>query len=59
LEFLELLVFARGAALDWFGNYLFSPFDRDRILYAIAGGIAGFATWYCSRKPLPPPTKHA
>jgi hypothetical protein len=59
LEFLEFLFVAWGAALGWFGNYLVSPFDRDRVLCAIAGGIAGFAAWYCSRKPLPSPTKHA
>lgn len=52
LELVAPLFVAWGAALGWSGNYLFSPFDRDRMLYAAAGAVAGLAAWYCSRRPL-------
>lgn len=59
LNFLAPLFVAWGAALGWSGNYLLSPFDRDRMLYAIAGAIAGLAAYYCSRGALAVPTERA
>ncbi|QOZ70776.1 hypothetical protein [Bradyrhizobium arachidis] len=59
LELVAPLFVACGAALGWSGNYLFSPFDRDRMLYAAAGAAAGLAAWYCSRRSLAKTTERA